>query len=405
MSSPRLTLVVLTALYALNYMDRQVMAGVAETMKRDLGLTDAQVGLLATLFLLCVAGFALPAAVVLDRSGKKRGIAVMAVAWSIATALTGTVSSFPPLAATRAAVGVGEAGFSSGGTAIIGASFPPESRGRVLGVFNMAVPLGAALGTILSGLIVAKTGSWRTPFFVFAVPGLVLALVLPMLGKEPPPAPAQPVGRSLGRLLRVPSLRLTYVAFAMNVFVSSALLQWMPAYFTRVYGLDAASAGKRAGLILLCALVGAPLGGFLGDRLLRVTPRGRPLSCAITSVIAAVSLVIGLSTGPSSLSLAGFVGYGVFTVAYLAPGSAITQDVSPPELRATAWGACVLSMYLLGGAYSPAIVGKLSDAFGGDVGKALLVAPVAGLVAAALFVLASRTYAADRAAVDAEVNS
>lgn len=405
MSSPRLTLAVLTALYALNYMDRQVMAGVAETMKRDLALTDAQVGGLATLFLLCVAGFALPAAVMLDRSGKKRGIALMALVWSVATALTGTVSAFPPLAATRAAVGVGEAGFSSGGTAIIGASFPTASRGRVLGIFNMAVPLGAALGTILSGLIVAKTGSWRTPFFIFAVPGLILALVLPLLGKEPPPAPAQPVGKALGRLLRVPSLRLTYLAFAMNVFVSSAVLQWLPAYFTRVYGLDAASAGKRAGLILLCALIGAPLGGFLGDRLLRVTPRGRPLSCALTSVVAAVCLTVGLMTGPSSLSIAGFVGYGVFTVAYLAPGSAITQDVSPLELRATAWGACVLSMYLLGGAYSPAIVGKLSDALSGDVAKAMLVAPAAGLLSAALFVLASRTYAADRAAIDAELNT
>ncbi len=400
MSSPRLLLAALTALYALNYMDRQVMAGVAETMKRDLGLSDAQVGGLATLFLLCVAGFALPAAMLLDRSGKKRGIAVMAIVWSVSTALTGAASSFVPLALSRAAVGVGEAGFSSGGTALVGASFDPSRRGRVLGIFNMAVPFGAALGTILSGVIVAKTGSWRTPFFVFAVPGLVLALLLPLLGKEPPPAPAQPVGQALGRLLRVPSLRLTYVGFAMNVFVSSALLQWMPAYFTRVYGLDAASAGKRAGLILLCALVGAPLGGFVGDRLQRVTPRGRPLSCALTSVLAAVSITIGLTTGPSTLSLVGFVGYGVFTVAYLAPGSSITQDVSPPELRATAWGACVLSMYLLGGAYSPAIVGKLSDALGGDVAKALLVAPAAGLVAATLFFLAGRTYAADRAAID-----
>ncbi|MBI4703506.1 MAG: MFS transporter [Deltaproteobacteria bacterium] len=394
-------LVVMFLLYMLNYMDRNVMGAVAEEMKRSLSLTDAQIGWFQTAFLVCIAGFAIPAAFIVDRWSRRKGIAIMALIWSLATATTGLAGGFVALLLTRVAVGVGEAGYSSGGTAMLSAAFPADRRAKILGIFNASIPLGAALGTVLGGVIAQRTGSWSTPFFIFAVPGALLAAATLLLRdyQTVRSEATQGFGRALRTLLAIPTLRLTYLGFAMNVFVSSALLAWLPPYLSRLYGLDSAAAAKKAALVFVLALVGAPLGGFLADKWAARNPRGRLLSCATTSILAAVALAAALLLGKSAGGFACLALWGIFTVAYLAPGGAITQDVVHPGLRATSWGACVLSMYLLGGAYSPVIVGKLSDALG-DIGQALLVAPVAGLAAAVLFLLAGRTYEEDRRRVE-----
>lgn len=406
------TLLILFLLYTLNYMDRQVMAGVAELMKRDLGLTDGQLGAMQTAFLLCVAGLALPAALILDRTSRKAGVALMAIIWSLSTALTGLAGGFAMLVTARAFVGVGEAGFSSGGTALLSAAYPEKLRAKVLGLFNAAIPLGAALGTVASSAIAERTNSWSSPFFIFAVPGLFLAVLTLVICEEQktPASEQRPIRTVLATLFLIPSLRATYLAFAMNIFVTSAMLQWLPTYLSRTRGLDLTTAGKQAGLIMVLALVGAPLGGFLADRWSRLTPRGYPLACALTSLLAAVMLALALWLGPSTAGYVCLVAWGILAPAYLAPGGAITQDVVHPSMGATSWGMGVLAMYLLGGAYSPYLVGALSDALGrsatltpapgvveGNLAGALLFVPVAGVLASLLFLVAARTYSADKA--------
>lgn len=395
------TLIVVFLLYMLNYMDRNVMGAVAEQMKRDLGLTDAQIGLFQTVFLVCIAGFAIPAAFLIDRWSRRKGIALMAIIWSLATALTGLAGGFITVLLARVLVGVGEAGYSSGGTAMLSAAFPEERRAKILGIFNASIPLGAALGTVLGGILAQKSGSWSMPFFVFAVPGIVLAGVTLFLPdyRTVRAEDTRGFGTALRSLVRIPTLRLTYLGFAMNVFVTSALLAWLPPYFSRLYGLDSADAAKKAAIVFVLALIGAPLGGFIADRWARSNPRGRLLSCAATSAVAAVLFAAALLLGEGVAGFGCMIAFGIAAAAYLAPGGAVTQDVVHPGLRATAWGACVLSMYVLGGAYSPFLVGRLSDHLGGDLGRALLIAPVAGLLASVCFLLASRTYQADRAAV------
>jgi MFS family permease len=411
---PGTTLTVLFLLYMLNYTDRQVMAGVAELMKKDLHLSDAQLGAAQTVFLVCVAGCAIPAAFLLDRWSRKKGVALMAVAWSLATALTGLAGGFVTLLAARALVGVGEAGFSSGGTAMLSAAYPAEKRAKILGIFNASIPLGAALGTVVGSAIAAKTGSWSTPFFLFGIPGLLLASSALLLGNEPPaPKAAQPPAlATIAALLRLPTLRMTYVAFAMNVSITTAMLQWLPTYLSRTCGFEPALAGKYAGLCMVLALFGSPLGGFLGDFWAKRSPRGRVLSCAATSFASALVLAAALILGKSPAGLTCLVAWGILTTAYLAPGSAITQDVVHPSVRATAWGTGVLAMYLLGGAWSPFLVGAASDALTAathdppaSLGHALLLVPVAGVLASVFFFLASRTYVADRAKAEAETAS
>jgi MFS family permease len=391
---PVLTLAVVFSLYALNYVDRQVLAAVAPLIQRDLGLDDTRIGALQSVFLLCIAGFALPAAYVLDRWSRAKGIAIMALVWSGATALTGLAGSFVGLVAGRALVGIGEAGYSSGGTALLSAAFPPSKRGRALGIFNASIPLGAAVGTILGARIAEASGSWRTPFFAFALPGLLFALAALSLhdGRVAITQPTAGLGATLREFARIPSLVLTYMAFAMNMFATGAIQTWMPTYLSRVYGLDLSSAGKRAGLVMVLALVGAPLGGYLSDLWTRRTAAGPALTCAVTSLAAALVLAAALLLGTSGFWL--LVVWGLFSTAFVAPAGAITQAVVGPSQRATAWGAGVLAMYLLGGAWSPVVVGKMSQATG-DLGRALLLAPAAGVLSAVFFLLASRAYPRD----------
>ena len=172
----RMILTVCTLLYMVNYMDRQIMAVVLEPMKLELGLSDTQAGLIQTIFFLSMALFALPTSFFVDRWSRRKSLGLMALIWSAATYLTGLGRGFWGLMLPRAVVGIGKSGFASAGTALITAAHGEGSRGKVMGVFNMAIPLGAALGMVLGGYISVKTGNWRSPFFIFAVPGLVLGL-------------------------------------------------------------------------------------------------------------------------------------------------------------------------------------------------------------------------------------
>ncbi|MBI5507949.1 MAG: MFS transporter [Deltaproteobacteria bacterium] len=391
------TLVLLFVLYVLNYMDRNVMGAVADQMKADLSLSDTELGLLQTLFLVCVAIFALPASFLVDRWSRRKAIVAMAVVWSAATAGTGLAAGFTLLLVARTVVGVGEAGYSPAGTAILSTAYPPDRRAKVLGLFFMAMPIGAALGTVLGGVLAGRSGSWTTPFLVFGAAGVLVGLAVLLLPDYPAPRTAQPVafGSAIATLVRIPTLRWTYLAFGMNAFISSATLAWLAPYLGRVHGLDVAAAAKKAGLVFALALVGSPLGGYLGDRWARSHPSGRYFSCVTTSALSAVFLFAGIALGASPLGFGCLLLSGLFIVAYLPPAGAATQDVTPPGLAATAWGIAVLSGFLLGGAYSPVVVGKISDVLG-SLSVALMVVPVAGILAAALFALAARTYEADR---------
>ncbi len=153
-------LIICSLLYMVNYMDRQVLSAVLEPMKQDLGLSDTQAGSLMTVFLLSIALFSLPLAYMVDRWSRRKAIALMAIFWSAFTFITGLGKSFLGVLIPRSLVGVGEAGFSSGGTAMLAAVYPPESRGRVMGVFNLVIPLGASLGVILGGYLSKNHGGW-----------------------------------------------------------------------------------------------------------------------------------------------------------------------------------------------------------------------------------------------------
>jgi MFS family permease len=172
-----MVLVVCTLLFMINYMDRQVLSVVMEPMKLDLGLTDSQAGAIQTVFLMSMAVITIPASYLVDRWSRRKAIGLMAIWWSLFTFVTGLGKSFWGVLLPRTMVGVGETGFSAGGIAWIGSSYPIEKRSRAMGIFYLAIPLGSALGVILGGYISVHFGGWRTPFLWFALPGVILGII------------------------------------------------------------------------------------------------------------------------------------------------------------------------------------------------------------------------------------
>jgi MFS family permease len=145
-------LIICSLLYMVNYMDRQVMAVVLEPMRQDLGLTDAEAGWLNTIFFVSVGLFCIPIAYFIDRWSRRKMIGLMAIFWSAFTLLTGFGVNFLSVFMARIGVGIGEAGYSAGGTALITASYPEGERSKKLGIFNMFITIGIVLVGTLSDI-------------------------------------------------------------------------------------------------------------------------------------------------------------------------------------------------------------------------------------------------------------
>jgi MFS family permease len=404
-------LAICTLLYMVNFMDRQVLSAVLQPMKIELGLTDAQCGLIQTVFILGVAFFAFPVSYLIDRWSRKKPIAIMAVLWSTFTFFTGLANSFTALLIPRLLVGVGEAGFSAGGTAMVSGAYPKEKRGRVLGIFTMGVPLGAALGAIIGGLISAKLG-WRMPFFFFAIPGVILGVMALFMKdyKVEESIHSEASGRgifaSVGALLKIPTLRWHFLGLGISGIMITTFMAWAPALIMRVLNVSEATAGLIVGGMGLMALIGAPLGGYLTDLWHKHDPRGRVYLPGITLAVAAVVLIAAILTDFSPFGIALGMLYGIINVMAVASFGAISQDVVPAAHKGLSFGLSVFFQYMLGGAWGPYAVGAISDALGGGapgLSTAMIMATACGILGGACFLVASRYYTVDAEKVNKEI--
>jgi len=397
------TLIICSLLYMVNYMDRQVFAVALEPMKQELRLTDSQLGIIGTVFLLSIAFFALPAGLLMDRWSRRKAVGITAIGWSIFTYVTGLGKGFWGIFIPRSMVGVGEAGFSAGGTAMITAAYPPESRSKAMGVFNMFIMLGIALGMILGGIIVTAYG-WRMPFFVFAVPGVILGIIAFFLKDYKTVKEVDGLGKKVGffatvaSLFRIPTLKWLFIGYAMQNVLAFSYLQWTAAYLMRCRDLTAADAGKIIGIMSFGALIGSPLGGFLADKWQKKNARGRMLLPVCTMIVMTALWVPSVILQFEGLGFVSGILFGTTVMMGLPALSAITQDVVTPGLKATSWGMCVLCMYVLGGGWAPYLTGAISDALGGGaygLKVALLIASIGGVLATICLYIGSRHYEED----------
>jgi len=397
-------LIICLLLYMINFMDRQVLSAVLEPMKLDLKLTDTQAGILQTAFFLSMALLGIPASYLADRWSRRKTMSLIAIIWSAFTYITGLGRSFLGVLLPRIVVGVGEAGYPAASTAMLTAVYPQESRGRVLGLFNMAIPLGSALGAMLGGYLSAHHGGWRTPFFVFAVPGIILGILAFFLKDYKTVAVTDEQGKKAGflstlvLLFKIPTLRWLYIGYAMDRAMAFAFAAWGAAFIMRSHGVSEAKAGMILGLTALTGIIGTPIGGIIADLWQKKNRRGRSLTPALATSGAAVLMFLALLFDLKGPGLALIAFFGVFAVIGIPAVNSISQDVVSPGLKGISWGMAGVITMICGAAWSPSAVGIISDALGGGargLKAALMMMSLCGLAASFCFWRCSKHYAKD----------
>ncbi|MFO1306085.1 MAG: MFS transporter [Burkholderiales bacterium] len=387
------------ALMVSDYVVRQVINAIFPFLKSEWALSDAQLGSFSGIVALVVGLMAFPVSLLADRWGYVRSVTAMAMVWGVATILCGLAGSFAAMLATRALIGFGEAGYGSVGAAILTRVFPPRLHATVVGAFLAFALFGSVLGVVLGGLIAQSLG-WRTAFFLVGAGGLALAVLFPMVVKEPEPASdagaherARP-SDLVRELFRFRTVNMTYVASGLSMFMQGAIIAWAPSYIHRFYGFDPAQSALLAGGLVLIAGGGMALGGAVVDRASvssRVNRLRLPAAYALAS---SACLFAGFWMAPGMAQVA-LVAFGVLLGAgFAGPSSAVCADVTPPAMRATVFGALTLANNLIGLAPGPFVTGALADAVGLDVAMRIL--PCTSVVAAAFFLGASPCYEADR---------
>lgn len=379
-------LVICSLLHAVAYADWQVMSVVLQPMKIDLGLSDAQVGIVNTAYFLGIVLFTLPISHLVDVWSRAKMIGLMAIVWSGFTLATGMVGGVATLLVARMGVGIGEAGFGPGGTALVSASYPEHQRGRKLGVFNVFVTVGVILGVIAGGYLSVHYGGWRTPFYVFGVPGIVLGVLAFFMQdyelKKPDGSAVVHDGllANLRQLLRISTLRWLYVGLGMYAVLQISVGTWFPSLLMRAYEIKEDKAGLVMGVVTIIGLAGPIAGGAIADRWQDRYPGGRMRLAAISIAIASVfvwlvllAAAFDLTNKPSMYFCAAMMPlHSIFVGMALPAVAATTQDVVPARLKGLAWGAALVALFLLGGAWGPLLVGAISDhAAGGYKGLAL----------------------------------
>ena len=385
-------LTVLALIALLNTLDQSMLSVTAPAIQATFALTDAQIGLLSSAFIIVYGLAALPLGYAVDRLARGRVIAIGVAAWSACTLLTGLVQTFPQILVARALLGVGEASSVPATVSILGDHFAKSERGRAAGVIQAALQLGLAMGLIAGGILAARLG-WRSAFLIAAAPGLVLALVAATMG-EPARGAAEARGAAMGQvrdagipafghLLRIRSLLAGILANTFLVLATTGVGAFVAIYLSRRFDVDLAQVGALVGLPLLAgSAAGNAAGGWLLERLSRRSAHAHLAIVLVAAVCAALGLALTFAaTVPVTFAVAFLVSTAAGNVAMPAL-LALPQDLVIPSLRGSAAALQQLSSNLFGRALGVLLIGVLSERWH-DVHLALQVVPPIALLVAA----------------------
>jgi MFS family permease len=373
-SSPGWALFLLTGISICGFIDRIIMQVMVEPLKHEFRLSDLEIGLLVGLaFALLNVLLSLWVARLAERRERISLVWIGTILWSIATSLCGAATSFGALLAARIGVGVGEAVGLPATSSLLSDYFRPEKRTTAMSVLMLAPPIGAFLGSA-GGAMVAQAYGWRYAFYVAAVPGFILAMLLAFTVKEPPRGVhdglssekdvVPPLSAVLARIWRRRSLTHLLVGSTVASMTGFAVNAFLAAFLLRRFGFSLRDAGVTAGLI---ASVPASLSvfgaGWLADRFGRRDARFYGWVPGIALFISAplYALAVTRETAAGAitlLTLSALVQY-----CYLGPTAGVFQNMMHPRMRASATAFNSLIYSLLGGAVGPLLIGALSDHF------------------------------------------
>jgi MFS family permease len=405
--------ILLFLLYLFDYADRMVVNSMFSYIQKDLGINDFQSGWLVSVIYLTIGLLTFPVSLVIDRWSRTKTIGIMAIVWSLATLLCAFTGNYVQLFMARILIGFGEAGYAPGGSALISGLYPIEKRSKMMGLWNASIPLGSAIGVTMGGII-ASTWGWKHAFGIVAVPGLIIAILF-LFVKDYKTVDLSRVDQSNNRIkmerkdmirefLKKPSVIFTYFGMTAIVFVTTAMIVWLPKFFEISSGMDPKKAGTLAGAVMMLALIGAPAGGYIIDRWRKTEPRARMLFPAITTFISAILLFLAFYIFKGPMQLVTLFVFGIFIMLFISGAAAVTQDVIHPGLRATSYAIAVLVQNLLGSFTAPIVLGRISDLT--NIKTAMSILPFSLVLGALLFLIGSRYYVSDMekvAAVKLEV--
>ena len=408
------SLSVLTGVNLLNYLDRYVVSALLPALKQAWpGTTDKELGALMSGFVIVYLLAAPIFGRLGDRGSRTRPIAIGVFLWSVATGLSGLAGNYLQLLGARAAVGVGEAAYGTIAPSLLADYFAPRTRGRAFAVFNMAIPVGAALGYIVGGVVLAHYG-WHAAFYVAGIPGVLLALWIWRL--PDPPRGSRDTGEiaAVGaaaaaltvppgswavyaRLLRRRPYLLTVLGYAAYTFALGGLAIWMPTFLERVRGVSSAEATAGFGaIVVVTGFVGTFVGGWLGDYWLRFSRQAYLWMSGWVTLLAVPATYLALAAHRPEVYYTALVVAELLLFMSTGPiNTAIVNLVSPAE-RACAVALSIFAIHALGDAVSPFIIGWMSDMT--SLATAVLIVPFAVGIGALLWLLSAR---ADAVAVRA----
>jgi MFS family permease len=359
-------LVLLTALNFVNYTDRYILPGVQTLVQKQFLLSDERVGALTLCFFITYMLAAPMTGWMGDRWPRKPLIVIGALLWSACNILTATVHSYLALNVRHAALGIGEASFGIFAPALLADFFSDEERNRVLTIFYIAIPVGAAIGYGMGGELGARYG-WRVPFVVSAIPGIVIALLILFFMREPERGASEhwrsktPSRTTVAGLARNPAYATATLGMAMIVFSLGGISWWMPTFLNRMGGYSLGQAGLMMGAVTAVGgLAGTAVGGWLAQIWLRRNERALYLLSAWSAMLAVPPALVAFM-GPRGAMLPGIALAIFFIMLGNGPLNAAIVNSVGPEVRASAIAFELFLIHALGDAPSPWLIGRVSD--------------------------------------------
>ena len=382
---------VLTAIFAVNQLDRNILAVTLDQIGAEFALTDTQLGLLSgALFAIVYALFGFPVAGLAARGSRRTIISAATVVWSSLTIAMGFAQTFAQLALARLGVGIGEAGAVAPAHSMISDLYPPQKRTSAMATFAAGANIGVLLAFLVGGVVGQALG-WRWAFVIAGLPGLVLALLLRFTVAEPHRAnDAAPVRRESLFLLTWQTIRNDTGLFhalcglAVTGVVTFGALAWTATFIIRAHGLSQAHTGLFLALgVGIFGGIGTWAGGAIADRLGADNPRWR-LGVVIAAILIAKPFAIGFLLSPSTgAALACLMVSGSLAAVFWGPTYAFLHARVEPHMRPMATAIYLFVFNIAGVGIGPTIIGLASDTlFAGQgawsLGYAILLVQLAG---------------------------
>ncbi len=359
------TFLLLLALNLLNYIDRYILPGEVSLIQREFHCTDQQMGALTTALFITYMLVAPLTGWLGDRFPRKPLIVAGAVLWSVATLATAWVHDYSTLYLRHALVGVGEATFGIFAPAVLADFYPEHERNRILSIFYIAIPVGAALGYLAGGQMGPLWG-WRAPFFICAIPGLLLAALYWFIGREPTRGASDhlkstPKRATFAGLFTNPAFLTATFGLATLTFAMGGISAWVPEFLRRSAGLSVSRASQLVGAsTVLDGIAGTLVGGMIAQRWLRTNHRALYL-LSFWSVALTLPFGLLLFFGPAKWAVPSLFAAEFFLFLNTGPLNTALINSVGAEVRATAVGLNLFIIHCFGDTYSPQIIGAISD--------------------------------------------